>query len=147
MVDDLDDLVDLLSLLFSIEKDFDFNPAKQRLGLEMLLTEKRATVIVAELKKKVIGMCTGQLLVSTAEGGLSLFVEDVVVDKPWQGQGVGTQLLIDLENWACLKKVSRCQLLADRMNRTGLRFYEKLGWHGTQLLCLRKRLVTIKNKK
>lgn len=142
MTDDLYDLVELLQLLFSIEENFDFDPTKQRLGLEMLLAEKSAAVMVAELEKKVIDMCTGQLLVSTAEGGFSLFIEDVVVDKPWQGHGIGTQLLIGLEKWACLIKVSRCQLLADRMNEAGLRFYEKQGWQSTQLLCLRKRVVT-----
>ncbi len=136
---DLDDLLQLLQLLFSIEKDFQFDAARQQRGLEMLLNSDAAVIMAAEAENQLVGMCTGQLVISTAEGGFSLLVEDVVVDRSWQRQGVGTQLLKRIERWAREKNASRSQLLVDRGNDLGLRFYKKQSWHPTQLFCLWKR--------
>lgn len=142
-VTDLADLVNLLQLLFSIEKDFDFNAERQRRGLEMLLDSNGAVIMVAEAENRVIGMCSGQLMISTAEGGYSLLVEDVVVDEHWRGRGVATGLLKGLEDWAGERKVSRFQLLADKSNEAGLKFYQEQNWHGTELICLCKRPLTV----
>ncbi|MFH1019285.1 MAG: GNAT family N-acetyltransferase [Pseudomonadota bacterium] len=138
--DDLEALVDLLRILFGIEADFDFDAARQRQGLVMLLVHEAAVLLVAEAEGQVIGMCSGQLTISTAEGGFALLVEDVVVAEPWQGRGVGRELLAALEQWAASRKVSRLQLLADRNNTAALEFYRKLGWQPTELICQRRRL-------
>ncbi|MGV1098024.1 N-acetyltransferase family protein [Thiovibrio sp. JS02] len=138
--DDLDALVDLLRILFCIEADFDFDAARQRQGLAMLLAHEAAVLIVAEAAGRVIGMCSGQLTISTAEGGFALLVEDVVVAQGWQGKGVGRELLAALEQWAEARKIGRLQLLADRNNAAALEFYRKLGWQSTELICLRRRI-------
>lgn len=138
--DDLDPLVDLLRMLFGIEADFDFDAARQRKGLAMLLAHEAAVILVAEAAGQVIGMCSGQLTISTAEGGFSLLVEDVVVAGPWQGKGVGRELLAALEEWAEARKIGRLQLLADRNNVAALEFYRKLGWQSTELICQRRRI-------
>lgn len=135
---DLDDLVNLLQLLFSIETDFTGDPDSQGRDLQMLLEHADTIIMVAEVENKVIGMCTGQILISAAEGGLSLLVEDVVVAISWQLKGGGSQLLTGLEKWAATKNVSRFQLLADSTNNAGLTFYSKQDWKPTQLICLRK---------
>ncbi len=134
---DLDRLVSLLAALFSIEDDFAFDEQKQRFGLALMLENERGCVLVAEAEGRVVGMCTGQLLVSTAEGGLSLLVEDVVVDEQWRGHGVGRLLIEAISGWAKANKVSRLQLLADRNNMPALDFYWSLGWQTTELICLR----------
>lgn len=138
--DDLDELVGLLELLFSIEEDFEFDARRQQQGLEMMLDHDQAAVLVAEAQGMVIGMGTGQTTISTAEGGPALLVEDVVVKETWQGQGVGRSLVAGLEEWACRRGIGRLQLLADRNNAAGLEFYRALGWQKTELICLRKRL-------
>ncbi len=137
---DLDELVELLALLFAIEEDFDFDAERQRRGLAMMLDHDNAVVLVAEAMNQVIGMCSGQLTISTAEGGWALLVEDVVVSEAWQGQGIGADLMKGLEQWARSRKIARLQLLADRNNRTALKFYKTRGWQATELICLRKRL-------
>lgn len=139
-VGDLDELVDLLDLLFAIEEDFDFDAARQRQGLAMMLDHDGAIILVAEAEGRVIGMCSGQLIISSAEGGVALLVEDVVVAETWQGQGVGRKLIQTLEQWAGARKVERLQLLADRHNQAALEFYTTLGWQSTELVCLRQRL-------
>jgi len=136
---DLEALVELLRLLFGIEADFDFDPVRQRRGLEMLLAHEGAVVLVAEAEGEVVGMCSGQFTISTAEGGFALLVEDMVVAEAWQGRGLGRKLLTALEQWAAASKIGRLQLLADRNNTRGLNFYRRLGWQATELICLRRR--------
>ncbi|PLX49275.1 MAG: GNAT family N-acetyltransferase [Desulfobulbaceae bacterium] len=138
-ITDIDDLLSLLHLLFSIEKDFVFDTARVRHGLALMLASKQSVVLVAEESGQVIGMCTGQLTISTAEGGPALLVEDVVVRQGQQGRGVGRALLHALEGWARSRDIGRLQLLADRNNDPALAFYTKLGWQATELICLRRR--------
>jgi len=137
---DLDSLTRLLQSLFAIEEDFTFNEALQRRGLQQLLDKPTAKIMVADIDGEAVGMCSGQITISTAEGGPSLLLEDLVVSEEHRGRGLGKQLTESLELWAHGNGVSRLQLLADRHNGAALDFYKKLGWQGTQLICLRKRL-------
>ncbi|MDH4320392.1 MAG: GNAT family N-acetyltransferase [Desulfobulbaceae bacterium] len=139
---DLDRLTALLELLFAIEKDFVFDPVRQRRGLAMLIANEWATVLVGVAAGRVVGMCTGQLTISTAEGGPSLLIEDVVVEPAHRGTGLGTSLLNAVAAWATEHGAERLQLLADRDNDAGLHFYQKRGWQRTAMICLRKRVTT-----
>jgi len=137
--DDLEALVRLLGILFSIEADFRPEAERQRSGLSLMLAEpERRVVFVAELAGEVVGMVTVQLLVSTAEGGLAALVEDMVVDPAQRFRGVGRRLLGAAEAWAGERGARRLQLLADRENDGALRFYVREGWRFTQLFCLRR---------
>jgi ribosomal protein S18 acetylase RimI-like enzyme len=128
----------LLELLFAVEEDFHFDEARQRKGLELMIKNQACCVLVAKAGGEVIGMCSGQVTISTAEGGPALLVEDVVVKREWQGCRVGSGLLSALNNWAIDHNISRLQLLADRKNEGALDFYQKLGWQVTSLIALRK---------
>lgn len=139
---DLESLVGLLRLLFAIEADFNCNPAKQRQGLALLLNESRARVLVAEEAGTILGMCTGQVVISTAEGGPSILVEDVVVVPERRGQGVGRTLVDALATWAREQGATRMQLLADKNNPPALRFYGHIGWGPTAMICLRRMLTS-----
>ncbi len=135
--EDLDQLTGLLRLLFTIEDDFSFDALKQQRGLQLMLENRLGCVLVAEDAGKVVGMCTGQLVVSTAEGGPSVLVEDMVIDPGFQGQGLGRALLDAMLQWAGTQGATRLQLLADKNNQAALDFYEHLGWRSTSLVCLR----------
>ena len=102
-----------------------------------MLENRLGCVLVAEDAGKVVGMCTGQLVVSTAEGGPSVLVEDMVIDPAFQGQGLGRALLDAMLQWAGTQGATRLQLLADKNNQAALDFYEHLGWRSTSLVCLR----------
>lgn len=134
---DIGVLTMLLELLFSVEQDFQFDAKRQRKGLEMMLENPSACVLVAEAEGEVVGMCSGQTTISTAEGGPALLIEDVVVANGWQGRKIGSGLLDALQGWATERGISRLQLLADRNNEKGLEFYRKLGWQTTSLIALR----------
>lgn len=138
--EDLDTLVALLQELFSIEADFSPDEKRQRRGLSLMLDGcgKHRCVKVAEIDSHVVGMCTAQILVSTAEGAKVALVEDLVVNSQYRGMGIGGRLMAAIEAWAHKHGISRLQLLADRTNFTALDFYDKIGWHPTQLICLRR---------
>jgi N-acetylglutamate synthase-like GNAT family acetyltransferase len=137
--DDLDALVELLDELISVEADFAVDADRQRKGLSLLLDgcRKHRCVKVAEADGQVVGMCTAQTLISTAEGGPVALVEDMVVSAGYRRKGIGRQLIYSIEAWARQHGMTRLQLLADRTNFSALDFYDKIGWHPTQLICLR----------
>lgn len=137
---DIDAMCELLLALFRIEADFSGDADIQRHGLKLLIDGcgKHRTAMVADIAEKVVGMASAQMVVSTAEGGWSVWVEDVVVDGALRGQGIGARLIAAVEDWAVAAGAVRMQLLADKGNAAAADFYRKHGWQGTQLVCLRK---------
>ena len=138
--DDVAALTALLQALFSIEADFSADATRQQRGLSLMLDGcgKHRCVKVAIVNGCVVGMCTAQSLVSTAEGAMVALVEDMVVDSRYRGMGIGRKLMAAIELWASKHEMRRMQLLADRTNFSALDFYDKLGWCPTQLICLRR---------
>lgn len=137
---DVEQLTVLLGDLFTMESDFAPDPVAQRKGLAALLREGDVKLLVAEANDRVIGMCSAQLLVSTAQGGVVALVEDVIVVKDRRGQGIGRTLLKALERWALDEGASRLQLVADKDNAEAMAFYGRLGWKKTNLVVFRKML-------
>jgi ribosomal protein S18 acetylase RimI-like enzyme len=137
---DIPQLVELLRELFTIEADFDFNQEKQACGLNLLIYSDKDCILVAQLLNddNVLGMCTVQTLISTAEGGRVGLLEDLVVAADFRHQGIGAKLLAEAVHWAECRGLKRLQLLADKNNLSALNFYQKQGWESTQLVCLRK---------
>jgi GNAT superfamily N-acetyltransferase len=132
---DIADLISLLAILFGIEKDFSADTSKQQKGLELLLKNtKTATLQVARnAAGKAIGMVTAQLVISTAQGAPSAWVEDMVIDNAYRGQGIGKQLLQNALDWAKSQGATRAQLLVDIENTDVLGYYQHLDWESTQL--------------
>lgn len=135
--DDLSAMTRLLQELFTVESEFEFDAAKQRCGLQMLLESASASVWVAERHGRVAGMVTIQLVVSTAEGGCSGLVEDLVVSQICRRRGLGKALLAAAVKWAREQGATRIQLLADGRNVPALIFYRKQGLRQTNMIALR----------
>ena len=135
---DIPELVRLLGLLFHIEADFTADADRQRQGLALLMQQPLARIMVAAGDGQVVGMCSGQLTVSTAEGGFALLVEDLVIATGYRGMGIARRLLDAVSLWAAGHGAARMQLLADRDNAAALAFYRRLGWRETALICLRR---------
>lgn len=137
--DDLSSLTYLLSELFTLESDFTPNIRKQRQGLASLMENDRSTLLVAEMKGDIIGVCTLQPLISTAEGGTVGIVEDLIISEKYRQKGIGAALLEAVEKIAISQGMSRLQLLIDKANVPANQFYDKHDWTLTQMSVRRKK--------
>lgn len=136
--DDVEAMTRLLRELFSVETQFDVDPEKQRRGLRQLLASSGARVLVAERRGRIVGMVTMQLVISTAEGGLSGLLEDLIVTSVHRRRGLGKALLEAAVNWARGQGATRIQLLADGHNVPAIIFYRKQDWLQTHMIALRR---------
>ena len=136
---DLGGMTSLLEELFNIEVDFTPDLRRQRQGLASLMANPEATLLVAVVGKEIVGMCTLQPLISTAEGGTVGIVEDMVVAEAWRGKGLGSVLIDAIEETAQNQKMSRLQLLTDQDNEPAELFYKKHKWEQTHLIAMRKK--------
>lgn len=137
--EDIPALTELLDTLFSIEQDFQPNTERQARGMALLLQHPdRASIKVARNENgQLVGMVSAQLVISTAEGAPSAWVEDMVVREDWRGQGVGKALLENLLEWARSRGATRAQLLVDINNSAAVGYYDHLGWESTKLAARR----------
>ena len=138
--DDIPAMAELIRELFAVEADFTPDFAAQCRGLELLIEKDNAEIFVAETRGEVVGMCTVQILVSTAKGGEVGKVEDMVVGIQHRGKGIGAALLQTLEDWAKQRGLARLQLQADCDNHPALGFYRRQGWQHTNLIGWMKHL-------
>ena len=94
--------------------------------LKKILENENHIIHVAELNGKIVGSTT--LLIEQKfihEGGLVGHIEDVVVNKEFEGHGIGMKLVLSLLGVAkekkCYKTILNCE---DKL----LPFYEKIGF-------------------
>ncbi|HPM35147.1 MAG TPA: GNAT family N-acetyltransferase [Spirochaetota bacterium] len=126
-------LAEMINKLFDIEKDFKSDIANQINGILMLIEKEQAVVFKAVSGDKIIGMVTGQLVVSTASGGYSVLLEDLFVDTDFRLGGVGKALLKNLVTWANQNGALRIQLVADETNSSAESFYTAMGFSPSRM--------------
>lgn len=126
---DIPTMVRLLGELFSIERDFLPDAAKQERGLRLILDNPaHGRIFVVRVAGLVVGMASLLFTVSTAEGGLAAVLEDVIVAAPYRRFKVGRRLVRHVRRWAREQGVIRLTLLADRSNGAAQHFYESEGF-------------------
>jgi GNAT superfamily N-acetyltransferase len=109
--------------------------------LATLLASPTGHIAIArDTTSRAVGMATAQLVISTAEGAPSAWVEDVVVREDFRGKGLGRALLDAVLAWARSQGALRAQLLADLDNAPALAFYDRVGWQPTRLGAWRRML-------
>ena len=135
-------LVALLRELFGTEADFTADAARQQRGIELLLAAAQADRVMLAVARDrhgvAVAMASAQLVISTAEGALSAWIEDVVVDGRFRRLGVGNRLIEHLLAWARARGATRAQLVTDTENPGALLFYDALAWQRTQLTVRRR---------
>jgi GNAT superfamily N-acetyltransferase len=140
-LEDIPQMVDLLTLLFTQAADFRPDRAKQERGL-CLLIESPATgiIFVARAGDQVVGMVSLLFTVSTAEGGPVCWLEDMVVGVDHRGAGLGSRLLNTAIDHARSSGFTRLTLLTDRVNEGAIRFYGRHGFRLSEMTPLRLHL-------
>ena len=109
-------------------------PESYFMAYEQIERDSNHELIVAELNGAVIGTLHLMFLPSISfQGGLRAQVESVRVDKLYQGQGIGS----DMMKWAIERAEGRgahvVQLTTHQSRADAHRFYERLGFKGSHL--------------
>jgi GNAT superfamily N-acetyltransferase len=126
---DVDQLCQLLALLFTQEADFSPDVERQARGLTLILDQPRVGRIYCACDgDTVVGMVSILFTVSTAEGGPVAWLEDMVVRPSHRNQGIGEALLQKAVAGARDSGCTRITLLTDAVNRSAMRFYERAGF-------------------
>lgn len=128
IVDDIPVMAALLGELFTIEDDFMIDVEKQSRGLELLLRNHEAIVLVALVNEAVVGMITLQMLISTAMGEKVGLIEDFIIREEHRRMGIGKELLNTLIVESEKQGLKRLALGADHRNHSAIAFYEKQGF-------------------
>ena len=123
-IEDLDN--GFLTSLDSLRKASDIDENKAKEIFKKIDSNPDYTIAVAEMEGKIVGSAT--ILIEQKfihQGGLVGHIEDVVVDKNFQGQKIGEKimkyLLETAKNQGCYKTILDC---TDDVKP----FYEKLGF-------------------
>ena len=140
-IEDLPQLVTLLGVLFEEEADFVPNAAKQRRGLEVILSDPRiGRIYVAREGARVVGMVSTLYTISTAEGGMAAWLEDLVVLPECRGRGIGPALLSYAIGAARDAGALRMTLLSDEDNALAHAVYAAEGFQFSGMRPMRLKL-------
>ena len=135
---DLERMAALLGQLFEQEAEFKPQAALQRAGLRRLLKPgAKAALYVAEARGQVLGMVSLLFITSTALGKPVALLEDLVVDRHWRGQGLGSALLDHALAEAGKLGLGRITLLADPGNHLAQALYRSRGFKASAMRVLR----------
>jgi GNAT superfamily N-acetyltransferase len=127
--EDIPRLCELLALLFSQEAEFAPDPARQARGLEAIMADPSAGVIlVLKDGNEVVGMVNLLFTFSTFLGSRAALLEDMIVDPAHRRKGAGTMLLQAARQTASEYGCGRITLLTDGANAEAKAFYRKMGF-------------------
>jgi GNAT superfamily N-acetyltransferase len=135
-------LVALLKELFTQEADFSFDAAKQERGLRLIIGKPDSgRIFVLRDRGQVVGMVNLLHVISTAEGGPALLVEDMVVSKSHRGKGYGSALIKQAIAYASGSGFKRMTLLTDRGNTAAQEFYHRHGFQLSKMIPMRLNMI------
>lgn len=142
-MEDLPQLTDLLTDLFTMEADFVPDRVKQTRGLQLLLEQpNRGRIFVLRHNGAILGMINLLFTISTAEGGFVILLEDVIVHRNHRHQGFGEKLLSHAIAYGKQKNFLRITLLTDKLNDDSQRFFKQFGFVNSNMVPMRLLLST-----
>jgi GNAT superfamily N-acetyltransferase len=122
-INDAQEILSLQKLAYQSEAKI-YNDYKIQPLLETLDQTKNAFETQTVLKAVVGGRIVGSIRFSVKDG--SCFVGKFMVDPAFQNQGIGVQLLLEIERYC--PSVRRFELFTGDKSAKNLYFYEKLGY-------------------
>ncbi len=109
-------------------------PESYSLAFEQIESDPNHELIVAEREGEVIGTLHLIFIPSLSfQGGLRAQVESVRVDKRFQSQGIGSQMMKWTIERARQRGAHMVQLTTHETRLDAHRFYERLGFKGSHL--------------
>lgn len=138
-VEDIKELCRLLNELFTQEAEFTPDEAAQERALKKIISDESiGEIFVAEKDSKIVAMVNILYTVSTALGAKVAILEDMIVDKRYCGQDIGSSLMEFVTKSIKAKGCMRVTLLSDSDNFKAHKFYEKHGFVKSTMIPFRK---------
>jgi GNAT superfamily N-acetyltransferase len=135
---DIEELIPLLTSLFTQDIEFEPNIEKQRSGLERIIGNPNlGEILVLKIDGKIVGMVNLLYSISTALGGKVAILEDMVISEQFRNKSFGKQLLNTAIQHAKHRNCLRITLLTDFDNDVAIRFYQKAGFQTSKMIPLR----------
>lgn len=132
----LEDATELTNLMKEVEARSDFmlmepgerktTPEQQAKLLERIQKQSNATILVAEVDKKLIGylIAVGGTVKKTKHSAYLA----IGILEDYRGKGLGTALFESVEQWAIKNNISRLELTTVTENVAGVALYKKSGF-------------------
>ena len=137
-IENISELSELLSQLFSKELEFKPDRQKQEKGLiEIINNPFIGEILILKFDKKTVGMVSLLYSISTALGGKVAVLEDMIIDKEYRNKGLGSYLLNEAIDFAKKRNCLRITLLTDHNNDIAIKFYKKSGFVNSPMIPLR----------
>lgn len=135
---DIPALCGLLNVLFTAEAEFLPDEARQRRALELIVQDPSiGQILCARSGSEPIGMVSLLYTISTAEGGLAAWLEDMVIHPDHRRSGIGSRLMDHAIATARSRGVTRISLLTDSVNAGAIRFYQRKGFTRSEMITMR----------
>jgi GNAT superfamily N-acetyltransferase len=137
-INDIPSMVELLNELFTQDIEFIPNNIQQQKGLELILNNPEiGELFLLKTDNKTVGMVSLLYSISTALGGKVAILEDMIITKKHQGNGLGSRLLNYAIDFARKRNCMRITLLTDYDNERAIGFYKKSNFIKSQMIPMR----------
>jgi len=135
---DIQSITQLLEILFTQEADFEPQPEKQAQAIADIVSHpEKGHFLLLRHQQKVIGAVSLLYIPSTAMGGQSALLEDMIISPDFRGKGYGRQLLNAAVEFAQQQGCLRLTLLTDKSNMIAQKMYKQLGFEYSAMLPMR----------
>lgn len=139
--EDVDEICNLLEVLFNMEEEFEPDRIKQKKGVEMIIKNPNiGFIVVIKDCGKIFGMVNILYTVSTFIGDKSAILEDMIIEERYRDIGYGTKLIQRSLIIAKEKGIKRVTLLTDENNYSAEKFYIKNGFIKSNMMVMRKKI-------
>ena len=109
----------------SVPPRWDADRARSAIG--QAIEDPESTILVAERRGELLGLCTAYLDMNSVRYGPRCWVEDLAVSPEQRSRGVGKALLDAAKEWARERGATHLELDSGDARPDAHRFYEREG--------------------
>ena len=121
------------ALLYEMSCHYHGNKASTREAVRRNLVENilgsdsDVRIVVAMVSARVIGLATLSILYPAPNERAQLFMKELYVAADWRSQGIGTQIMKWIAQYAVKTNCARFDWTVDAQNTKAIAFYKSLG--------------------
>ena len=123
-----EDFISIFGLLCQLWPDMDLNYEKLQEVYNQAIVSDKQKLIVGIVKVNIVGFCSLTIKNSLWQAGNLGYIDELVIDKSFRGQGIGKKLIYKITEIAKENRCKRIELDTAFHRKDAHRFYEKSGY-------------------